>query len=291
MSKKTIAMLKRIGLMKDTLVLLTFCAVSSSFAQVPNGNFEAWETVDSIENPVYWETNNYYIGFAPVSKTLDALQGNYSMKVSSTAKDFGGGATGDGCAHVKFVPAEVFKYLTVSVKSDTVDTNGEISIRVKQWQSSSALFEKIGTWKATAATNGVIQVVLPIEQEGLDTLLIEVWAENYYDLFTNPEYTEVIIDNMQLKTTVAAQEPANRPFGSVFPNPATGILTVRLYQPALKASTLRVLNAQGKALQSHYFQILSTTTLNLTNIPAGHYFLELKEQGQMTRVEKFVVGN
>lgn len=221
-------MFKYIGISKQTLVLLSFCLTASvGFGQVPNGDFEAWETADSIENPVFWESNNYYVGYSPVSKTQDAIQGNYSMKVSSTAKDFSGLPIGDGCAHVKLVPNEVYQYLTASVKIDTVDTNGEVFIRVKQWQSPSTLFEKIGTWKTTVATNGVIQVVLPIAQTGLDTLLIEIWANNNYDLMSNPGYTEIIIDNIELKTTVATHEPVDKSFGVLFPNPTAEILHVK----------------------------------------------------------------
>ncbi len=275
---------------KQPLVMFSFClGVSTGFTQVPNGNFEAWETTDSIENPVYWETNNNYVGYFPVAKTLDAIEGNYSLKLSSTAKDFGGYASGDGCAHVKLVPTEVYQYLTASVKIDTVDTNGEVSIRVKQWQPSSFLFEKIGTWKAAAASSGVMQVVLPVEQVGLDTLLIEIWAKNNYDLFTNPGYTEMIIDNIQLKTSVAAQEPADSAFGVLFPNPAREILNVQLYQPAQKSATLRVVDAQHRVLQSFDCSTLSTTSFNLTGIPPGQYFLELIVLGQTTRIEKFVV--
>ncbi len=284
-------MLNASKIMKQIFVRLLFCAtVSSGFAQVPNGNFENWQTVDSIENPVYWETNNYYVGYTPVAKTLDALQGTYSMKVSSTAKDVWGSNTGDGCAHVKFVPTETYQYLTASVRIDTVQTNGEVSIRVKQWLPSNGLFEKIGSWKVTTATNGVVQVVLPIEQVGLDTLLIEVWAKNFYDLFTNPEYTEVIIDSLQLKTTLAAQEATNRPFGVIFPNPAIEELNVQLHQAFQKPSTLRVIDSQGRILQSYDFPVLSTASIHLGDIPPGHYFLELLVQGQSIGMERFVVG-
>jgi len=258
--------------------------MSVCFTQVLNGNFEEWQTADSIENPVYWETNNYYVGYTPVAKTTDAIEGNYSMKVSSTARDIWGTATGYGCAHVKFIPTEVYTYLTASVRVDTVDMDGEISIRVKQWSPGNELFEKIDTWKQTTATNGVVQVILPIEQVGLDTLLIEVWAKNHYDPFTNTiGYTEVIIDKLQLTNTVAAHEPDNENGldWAIFPNPAIGIVNVRLNQPCLKPCLLSLFDLHGRVLQKHSFLTFSEVSLNIAGYLPGVYILELNVQGEV----------
>ncbi|MCC7466336.1 MAG: T9SS type A sorting domain-containing protein [Saprospiraceae bacterium] len=260
---------------KQVLGLLYFCfAVSASFAQIPNGNFEEWQTVDSIENPVNWETNNYYVGYFPVAKTLNAIQGNYSLKISSTARDVGGYATGDGCAHVKFIPTEVYKYLTATVKIDSVDTNGEVIIRVKQWVPSNALFEKIGSWKATSVTSGVVQVTLPIDQVGLDTLLIEIWAKNNYDLFVDPGYTEMIIDSMQLKMTVADHEPENSLIGVIFPNPAGETFHL---QTESAIETLQIFDATGREMRS--FSVTPSkegATVHIRQLPGGLYYLVLR---------------
>jgi hypothetical protein len=276
---------------KQRLCFFSFCITFlSGIAQVPNGNFEEWQTVDSIENPVHWETNNYYVGYTPVAKTTDAIEGSYSMKVSSTARDIWGTATGYGCAHVKLVPTEEYKYLTASVRVDTVDSEGEVSIRVKQWQPGSGLYEKIGTWKDTAATNGVVQVVLPIEQAGLDTVLIEIWAKNHYDPFTNTiGHTEVIIDNLRLTTTVAAQAQINRIGWKIYPNPATDAIHIRVQQPLSKPCALRLFDFQGRLLQSHYFPTLSEISLPLIDVSSGIYFLELTVEGEIKRTEKFAV--
>ncbi len=284
-------MYKYINDNKQRFCFLSFCITFlSGIAQVPNGNFEEWQTIDSIENPVHWETNNFYMGYTPVAKTSDAIEGDYSMKVSSTARDLWGGATGYGCAHVKFVPTEEYKYLMASVRVDTVDTEGEASIRVKQWQPGSGLYEKIGTWKDTAATNGVVQVVLPIEQAGLDTVLIEVWAKNYFDPSIFPiGYTEMIIDNLQLTTVVAAKEPNNNPGWTIYPNPATELINIQLQKPLTKPCTLRLFDFHGRLLQSHDFPALSEISLPLIDVSSGIYFLELTVEGEIKRTEKFVV--
>jgi hypothetical protein len=283
-------MYKYINDNKQRLCFFSFCITFlSGIAQVPNGNFEEWQTIDSIENPVHWETNNFYVGYYPVAKASDAIEGDYSMKVSSTARDLLGGATGYGCAHVKFVPTEEYKYLTASVRVDTVDTEGEVSIRVKQWQPGSGFYEKIGTWKVTTVTNGVVQVVLPIEQTGLDTVLIEVWAKNYYDPFIFPiGYTEMIIDNLKLTTTVSTKELKNNHSWRIYPNPATDAINIQFQHPVSKPCTLRLFDIHGRLLQSHDFPALSEISLPLIDVSSGIYFLELTVEGEIKRTEKFV---
>lgn len=283
---------KSINKINWVLLLLPFCfPISDGFSQIPNGNFEEWQTVDSIENPVHWESNNNYVGYTPVAKTFDAIEGDYSMKVSSTARDLGGGATEDGCAHVKFVPSEEYKYLTASVRVDTVAPEGEVSIRVKQWQPGSGLYEKIGTWKDTVSTNGIFQVVLPIEQIGLDTVLIEVWAKNHYDPFTGIiGYTEMIIDNLQMTTMVAAMETKNNFGWTIYPNPAKDAINIELQRPATKPCTLRLLDLQGRLVQSHDFINYSIIYMPLANTSPGIYLLELVVQGEAKLTEKVVIN-
>lgn len=291
-TSKTTAMHKSTNNIKRGLCFLPFCfAFLSVTAQVPNGNFEEWQTLDSIENPMCWETNNYYVGYTPVAKTTDAIEGDFSMKVSSTARDIFGTATGYGCAHVKFVPTEEYKYLTASVRVDTVDMEGEVSIRVKQWQPGNGFYEKIGTWKVSAATNGIVQVVLPIEQVGLDTVLIEIWAKNHYDPFIFPiGYTQMIIDNLQLTTIVAAMESQHNLGWAIYPNPAKDLINVELQRPIGKPYTLRLLDLQGRLVKSYDFINTSIISLPLADTSPGIYLLELIVQGETKLTGKVVIN-
>jgi hypothetical protein len=284
---------KSIRKMKRAL-FIALCGFNAlvCIAQVPNGNFEEWQTVDSIENPVHWSTNNYYVGYTPVAKTADAIEGSYSMKISSSARDIFGNPTGDGCAHIKFVPTEEYKYLTASVRIDTVDPEGEVSIRVKQWQPGSGLFEKIGTWKDTATTNGVVQVALPIEQVGLDTLLIEIWAKENHDPFEFPlGYTEAIVDKLKLETNVPTNNPMreNEFIWSIFPNPAAETINIQLNQPILKLCSLRLFDLNGSILEKYDFPSLMETSLDIAGYPPGFYFLELGTQGEVLGHSKIAI--
>lgn len=275
------------------LVLNTFLlclSVMATVAQIPNGNFEEWETIDTIENPVHWQTNNHYVDYAPVVKVEDAIDGDYSMKISSTARDIFGTATWPGCAHVKLLPTDTYQYMTASIKIDSIEM-GEIEIRVKQ-RTTDGFFEKIGGWQRETVTNGVSHIWFPIEQTSLDTLLIEIWAFNQDEpAMGNTGYSEAIIDNLTLTNTVATQQAieADAIDWLISPNPAKDMVTVRLDRPLTSPFQLLLLDLQGRVHQTHNFTHLKETTFNLEGILPGVYILALRKDGLTLQQSKVVV--
>lgn len=271
--------------MKRIIILL--CAILQALfcpAQTPNGGFESWVTVDSIENPAFWSTNNYYVGYTPVAKTADALAGLYSAKISSTARDLVGTATAYGCAHLKFVPAGTYAYLTALVRVDTVDTEGEVSIRVKQWSPAGEVYETIGLWEQTTPTNGVVALALPLDQTGLDTILIELWAKNHYDPFTNTiGYTELIVDEVQLTNSVSEVGAVGTSGFDwvVFPNPATSVLELRFSRLPVGICTVQLFDRRGCLLQTRHISGVSELSLDVSALPPDYYFLKLSNKGRV----------
>ncbi len=245
----------------------------ATLAQIPNGNFEEWQTIGNIESPKYWQTNNYYESSTPVDKEEDAIEGNYSMKISSTAFNIFG--TLPGCAHVKFLPQQIYSYMTASVKIDSIEM-GEIDIRIKQ-RTPNGLFEQIGGWESTTPTAGVSQIVFPIAQTQLDTLLIEIWAYNTQTIFGITGYSEAVIDNLNL-TTISSSLDAHFANGIkclISPNPAQNVVSVRLDQALIGGPCrLRLLDLQGRVWQEHEFQIFSEATLYVGGLEPGVYLLQ-----------------
>ena len=261
-------------------------------AQIPNANFEDWQTMDSIENPAKWQTNNYYVGFTPVEKTTEAIEGDFSMKISSTARDVFGGATMPGCAHIKLLPAIDYKYMNASVKIDSID-EGEIAIRVKQ-RAQDGLFEKIGGWNRTTLTNGVLQIGFPIEQISMDTLLVEIWAFNKETILGNEGYSEAIIDNLQLTTTTAIHEGNNTENGmlTMYPNPAHGEINVRLNKMLpYQVHELIIKDIQGRTLKiiNSPFKFETELKLSIDGYVPGVYVLELNTENKTFTGVKLVI--
>jgi len=66
----------------------TLCIILSSlitYSQIPNGNFESWETTENYEVPSLWETNQDST-IVRVSKDEDSFEGNYAMKFSANGQ-------------------------------------------------------------------------------------------------------------------------------------------------------------------------------------------------------------
>lgn len=261
-------------------------------AQIPNGNFEDWETSDTIETPVSWKTNNYYVGFTPVLKTSDAIQGNYSMKISSTARDVNGLPTWPGCAHVKLVPDQLYQFMTASVRIDSAK-EGRIEIRVKQ-RNSDGFYDKIGGWVRSSVTNGVNNIWFAIEQLQMDTLLIEVWAINkdVSEWEVNSTYVEGIIDNLGLTNTVATIEPSNAEEGniSLWPNPANDYIKVSQKGASGGYGKLNIIDMQGNVQYEQERMMSSEITVDISKLQSGTYILEAIEQNIVTCRKKFVVS-
>jgi Secretion system C-terminal sorting domain len=281
--------------MKVKIILsIILYSTFAPMAQVPNGYFEEWQIIDSIENPVNWQSNNYYVGYTPVAKTTDAIAGEYSMKVSSTARDVWGLPIEFGCAHVKLVPSLEYNYLTASVRSDSVVTDGDVSIRIKQWQPAEALYDNIGFWKSTIATNGIWQIVVPIDQVGLDTLLIEVWAKNVWTIIVEERgYSEIIIDNLELSTVVSTEEAAEElAICTIFPNPAHEVLHVRLTSsPPVLPDELSITDLQGKVLTAiqQPFLMANEISVDVRGLLPGAYVLALKSAGEVIGQKRLIV--
>jgi hypothetical protein len=270
----------------NLICFLVAIVQSSAYSQIPNDQFEEWQTIDTIEQPVAWTTNNFY-----VQKVEDAIEGNYSLKISSTARDLNGFATWPGCAHVKFLPTQTYQYMTASVRIDSVK-EGRIEIRVKQ-RNANGFYEKIGGWVRNTVTVGAKDIWFPLEQMQLDTLLIEVWAFNKDTPLweTNTTYSSGILDNLALTNTVASKDHFGiaRISWELSPNPTKDKLRIVLNEPIFEPCKLRLLNLRGQACQIHNFQNLSETTLDLQALRSGVYILEIISSEQVLQRDKIVL--
>lgn len=279
--------------MKKMLLFLVALQVSlGAFCQIPNGNFEDWETIDGIENPDFWSTNNYYIDFTPVLKTSDALEGNYSMKVSSTARDWNALPTWPGCAHVKLMPSQTYLYMKASLKIDSIN-EGRIEIRAKQ-KKPDGFFEKIGGWESSTVTNGVIDIGFPLEQMQLDTLLIEVWAFNKDkpEWEINETYSEVILDNLGLTNTNSTDNTFDGPAKNqwmIGPNPVNEVLRIRDMQLGTVSFHANLYDVNGRLVRSEISIGTKEGMMDINGLSSGAYFLEIIRDGKVIHRSKIVV--
>ena len=251
--------------MKTAITFLSLFAFATfSLAQVPNGNFEEWEIIDSIEQPQYWKTNNFLCCRA-VEKTGDAIEGDYSMKISSTAPSIEG--TLPGWAEVTFHPAQVYGFLNASLKIDSIEMGGSVVISVSEWANGT--FQEIGNWEGTMTTNGIAQISIPLNHTQPDSLKINVSAQNTPGATWSIGYSEVIIDQLELSiiSSTSNLEKTGDLF-KIYPNPSGGVFYIKPLM-GQEVKYVEIYDQQGKLLLHES----DSGQIDISRFPDGIYSL------------------
>lgn len=261
--------------------LLYFLLGNICYSQIPNANFEDWITINGIESPKFWETNNFYVASTPAVKELDAIQGKYSLKLSSTALSISGRYTEPGCAHVKFAPTRYFNYFNFCLRIDSINL-GQISIRVKQL-SSSGLYERIGGWNNSKKTEGVECLSVPILQTNLDTILIEIWALKTDDYLLNIiGYSEAVLD--LLSVSIEPNYVRNIELNSkvnVNVDYSNKIIKVENNIQSTSDLNLCILDAQGRLVKSIKLFKDGLNTYDIKSLNSGIYFITILDSSKI----------
>ena len=248
------------------LVITTLLLLVATIAhpQIPNGNFEEWETVDSIEQPKYWNIDQG-LCCQKTEKTEDAIEGDFSLKVFTLAPNF---SASERVAEITFHPGQVYHTLSASIKIDSMYM-GKALIKILELKDGT--YQQIGNWETDEATNGAGQIDIPISQTQPDSLKIQVSALVVSPVQLPVGYAEITIDELELSLSTGIGEQNG--LGSLFkiyPNPTTGI--IHIDSPAVhEISFVKVYDKSGKLVPAG----ADANTVDLTTLPAGHYFLEI----------------
>ena len=74
----------------------------------------------------------------------------------------------------------------------------------------------------------------------------------------------------------------------IFPNPTDGILNIQV-EVSLEQFDLRVMNPVGQTIRTENIRGRSFTSMDLSSLPAGTYFIELSSNGART-FKRFVLN-
>jgi hypothetical protein len=89
-----------------------------------------------------------------------------------------------------------------------------------------------------------------------------------------------------LDCTAAITETSSEPAISIYPNPASNIITIATQQPG--AVNLRVLNLVGQVISTRLFE--HELHFSVENLPSGTYIIEMTgPSGNWLAVKKLVV--
>lgn len=258
------------------IVVLGFC--SDFYSQISNANFEEWVVIKGIEKPLYWETNNNYIASTPVDKEVNAIEGKYSMKLSSTALSTFGTYTEPGCAHIKIIPSEYYKSFNFCLRIDSIYF-GQISVRIKQLESTG-IYERIGGWNSSSKTSNVECISIPISQTNLDTIIIEIWALKTDDINKGIiGYSETVIDKLNFSKMPSGLDNAKlEPDWNVFSIFNTKMLFLENEKLDYSTINMEVVDLQGKIVYSKNLVGFGRTNIDLNFIKSGIYLICLSKK-------------
>lgn len=259
------------------LIILLFWA-TTPYSQIPNGNFEEWEIVGNIEQPKYWKTNNVQC-CSTVVKTGDAIEGNYSMKISSTAPSIEG--TLPGWAEITLYPGQVYQNFSASIRIDSIEM-GKVIIEVQELSNGS--YGQIGYWESNTATSGVLPVTFPINQSQTDSLKITVTAANSPGPLGSEGYAETVIDKLTLSGIVSTEKikTSGAETLRIAPNPSSHSALVSFGRMTTSDAHLRLIDIHGNLLYQDLVSRRSNTILDTRNLPEGIYVLALTENGRVS---------
>lgn len=280
-------------LMKKLYTLLAGMLISgAAFAQLPNGGFENW--AGTPLTPTGWQTGTFTLAGAPaagngVIRSTDAKSGMYSLRLEVT--EAGGYARAIAIFPLGGVAVDsfIFNFKKVDATADTgLILVRFVSINNGAGVAGSAVTRAFGypNWTRIAGAvrdnNGSKALA--------DSGFVELFG-GYDSASITGDYSQ--FDDISLKISVGGLTTSllNRIEGSVFPAPASDVVNVRFDARAGDASIV-IYDMNGRAMITRNLNGVAagdrTETLNVTELPAGNYLVQVK-QGAFDLTRQFSV--
>ncbi len=256
-------------------ILLMFVA-TSTYSQVINGNFEEWETLDSIEVPKYWSINSEFCCHE-AEKVIDAIEGEFSLKLSVHTPT---GLFPGWLAETTVQVGQVYQSLNAAIRIDSMYW-GKVAIKVMELKNG--IYQEIGNWETTETTNGVEQISVPLNQTQADSLKIQLNA-----MIVNPTqlpvgYAGLIVDEIELSlTTSTGEQDRLEELVRIYPNPTSGFVNIE-YPNDFVPMIARLYDSEGKLVLVSE----SVGSIDLTGFPVDNYLLAIQADNG-TFVTRFV---
>jgi hypothetical protein len=268
--------------MKKLYTLLAGMLLSgAAFAQLPNGGFENW--AGTPLTPTGWQTATLDVDGQPVTsngviRSTDAKSGTYSLRLEVTLDSGYAIATALFPLGGVAVDSFIFNFKKVDATADT----GTIRIRYVSVQNGVSVAGATIT-RAFGYPNWTRLAAAIRDNNGnkalADTGFVELFGG--FDLRSiTGDYSQ--FDDISLKISVGGLTTSllNRIEGSVFPAPASDVVNVRFDARAGDASII-IYDMNGRAMISRDLNGVAagdrTETLNITELPAGNYLVQVKQ--------------
>jgi len=283
---------------KFTIIFTVLIAMTiKANAQIPNSGFENWTTLGSYEDPTGWQTTNAVStgSFYAVTKSTDHYPitvGTYSVKIENNTvlPDISGGwlatAPFNGEPRPTFPlsghPSSLTGYYKFAPQNGDTMAIGIVLF-------NAGIKVSTGVFYSTASASNWTSFNIPYpDYTTADSgfILIQSFYPGGKSSF--PQGNSVLyIDNLNfdnLITSVSELHSENTAF-SLFPNPASDIVTLKIVNTDNTYMTLNIYNVIGTLVKS---ETLNNRQINIRDLSNGVYMVSIKSK-DFTETQKLII--
>lgn len=279
--------------LKFLIVLCTFAGYFQAFAQIPNNSFETWTGTDIDA----WVNTNKLMALPgntqSVFKSSDAHSGAYAceMKGTKVVKKPGGVFVPDYVGSI-FVgkqilfdsyrgfpysnkPAQLeFWYKFQNVGSDTANA----LIYLTRWNTTNGSRDTIaqGIFGTGTSVNSYQKASVTLNYNNANTPDTAILLFSAITINATQEGSSFIIDDLAFTGgNVGINQAQTFDAFEVYPNPSIGKIFISSISHA-KSLQVNFFDLQGKSLLCKTTEYENTLEIDLGNLPAGMYLLQIK---------------
>lgn len=283
--------------MKNNLlfIILMVSIISGYGQQLPNSDFENWESTANYQNPEDWNTPNVFTsiaGVAVVDRSDDAYSGSYSARLESKVISFlnqtflaPGAIT---LADFNINPLnQTFTYSGgYFLQQNVYQLKGMYKYRGANNDSATILmynfrnrpgeaYDTIGygytylndaeEWTPFTVTMRYINGHVP---DTFNVLIMATTDEGLQDLSHGG--SELFIDSLTIYTNTGIINLWEKPTAlHVYPNPATSVINLAA-EKANQEARISIYNHAGQLMETHNFNE-NIISIDISAFPAGNY--------------------
>lgn len=258
--------------MKTILVFLLFFSTYYSYSQIPNNSFEYWSTIEGIEEPDGWFSNNAQSHIS-VQKTTDAYSGDYAVEILSNGPSFEGPAP--GWIKTTVYPLTQLNRLSLFYKCDSLVSPAVGEITATSWVNGSA--NNVGTFEITQINSMYELLTIPLSLNEIpDSLTVSLTSKTINNGVSYIGYAKLKFDSIYLDYSAGINEDLNFLHNiKVYPNPANTLLTIDLPEETLhKEISFKLIDLSGIIISKGRMKA-NKDIINIQGVSKGTYILQL----------------
>ena len=262
------------------LFLLSIIISSNLFSQeIPNGNLEMWELIDSHEDPVNWVTNNNDT-FLFAEKEEDSCEADFGMKV------FPG-------VFIEALPGIAYTEFLINTIPDQLHFCAMSNIYSDDFQIDTCTVEIIffngleevhqAIWTNTVSIENWETFTLDLEGSSAEVTSARINIQASYPIPESPfqanPQTWINVDDFYFETIDNLSDDFSQNEINVYPNPAINQIHIRniLFQKAI------ILDISGKEVLTSF-----SNPINISTLESGTYFISLEVNDQFIALQRFI---